>query len=112
MIASILPSTSMRRWIKPDEPRIKTLLKLEDQTLKASKYIWLKGPERFTDKQQRAPRFDDLRDQDLDTARVWSFKETFRAFFACETAEGGHLFFNQWYEDAIALGNTHLTKSR
>ena len=32
----------------------KTLLKLEDQTLKASKYIWLKGPERFTDKQQRA----------------------------------------------------------
>ena len=86
----------------------KTLLKIEDQTLKASKYIWLKGPERFTDKQRE--RFADLRDQDLETARVWSFKETFRTFFAYETAADGHLFFNQWYDDAIALGNKHLTQ--
>lgn len=86
----------------------KTLLKQEDATLKDSKYLWLKGPERFTEKQRN--RFADLRDQDLATAKVWSFKETFRAFFACPSAADGHLFFTQWYDAVVALGNKPLTK--
>jgi transposase len=86
----------------------KTLLKGDDGTLKASKYLWLKGPDRFTEAQR--DRFAGLRDLDLATAHVWSFKETFRAFFTCKTVEAGHLFFTQWYEEATALGNKHLTK--
>ncbi|MFZ4802917.1 MAG: ISL3 family transposase [Chlorobium sp.] len=86
----------------------KTLLQQDCTTLKNSKYLWLKGPDRFTDTQRE--RFADLRNQDLATAKVWSFKETFRSFFACKTVEDGHLFFTQWYKEAIALGNTHLTK--
>ena len=86
----------------------KTLLQQDCCTLKNSKYLWLKGPDHFTDTQRE--RFADLRDQDLATAKVWSFKETFRSFFACKTVEEGHLFFIRWYEDAVALGNTHLTK--
>jgi transposase len=86
----------------------KMLLKQEDTTLKDSKYLWLKGPERFTEKQQ--DRFAVLRDQDLATAKVWSFKETFRAFFSCPSASEGHLFFTQWYDEAVALGNKPLTK--
>ena len=86
----------------------KTLSKLDDTTLNNSKYLWLKDPERFTE-EQRA-RFDALRNQDLATAHVWSFKETFRAFFASKTVEDGHLFFTQWYDDAVACGNKHLTK--
>jgi len=86
----------------------KALLKQDCATLKHSKYLWLKGPDRFTDRQRE--RFDALRDQDLATAHVWSFKETFRAFFVCPTVEAGHLFFTQWYDEAIAYDNTHLTK--
>ena len=86
----------------------KTLLQQDCSTLKDSKYLWLKRPDRFTDTQRQ--RFADLRDQDLATAKVWSFKETFRSFFACKAVEEGRLFFAQWYEDALALGNTHLTK--
>ncbi|MCG7852229.1 MAG: ISL3 family transposase [Methanosarcinaceae archaeon] len=86
----------------------KTLLQQDCSTLKNSKYLWLKGPDNFTDTQRE--RFADLRDQDLATAKVWSFKETFRSFFACKTVDDGHLFFTQWYEDAVSLGNTHLTK--
>jgi len=86
----------------------KMLLQQDCSSLKNSKFLWLKGPDNFTDTQRE--RFADLRDQDLATAKVWSFKETFRSFFACKTVEDGHLFFTQWYEDAIALGNTHLTK--
>lgn len=86
----------------------KELLKSDCTTLKDSKYLWLKGPERFTDRQQE--RFAVLRDLDLATAHVWSFKETFRSFFACPTVEAGHLFFTQWYDEAVACSNTHLTK--
>jgi transposase len=86
----------------------KALLKQDCTTLKDSKYLWLKGPDRFTDRQRE--RFAALRDQDLATAHVWALKETFRSFFACPTAEAGHLFFAQWYDAALALGNTHLTK--
>ena len=86
----------------------KVLLKQKDSTLKESKYLWLKGTDRFTDAQRE--RFDALRDQDLATAKVWSFKETFRSFFTCPTAEDGNLFFTQWYSDAVALGNKPLSK--
>jgi len=86
----------------------KTLLKSECATLKDSKYLWLKGPENFTTRQEE--RFANLRDQDLATAHVWSFKETFRSFFTCPTVEAGQIFFTQWHEEAVALGNTHLTK--
>jgi transposase len=86
----------------------KALLKDHCTTLKDSKYLWLKGTNRFTAAQQE--RFATLRDQDLMTAKVWSFKETFRSFFTCATTEAGQLFFTQWYEHAVACGNTHLTK--
>ena len=86
----------------------KALLKQEDTTLKGSKYLWLKGPERFTETQRDS--FAALREQDLATAKVWSFKETSSSFFACPSASDGHLFFTQWYEEAVALGNKPLTK--
>jgi len=86
----------------------KRLSKHDDASLKDSKYLWLKGPDRFTVAQRE--RFAALRDLDLLTAKVWSFKETFRAFFACPTAEDGHLLFTQWYEEAMALGQKPLTK--
>jgi len=86
----------------------KMLLKLDCTTLKDSKYLWLKGPDRFTETQRE--RFAALRDQDLTTAHVWSFKESFRLFFQCATVDDGHLFFHQWAEAALALGNRHLTK--
>jgi transposase len=86
----------------------KELLKRKDTTLKDSKYIWLKGTDRFTESQRE--RFATLRDQDLETAKVWSFKETFRSFFTCPSVAEGHLFFTQWYDEAIKLGNKPLTK--
>lgn len=86
----------------------KALTKEDCATLKNSKYLWLKGPDRFTDTQRE--RFATLRDLDLATAHVWSMKETFRSFFTSPSVEAGHLFFTQWYDEAVALGNTHLTK--
>ena len=86
----------------------RTLLKNDRSTLKNSKYLWLKRTDNFTDAQSE--RFADLRELDLATAKVWSFKETFRCFFDCKTPEDGKLFFNNWHNEALALGSYHLTK--
>lgn len=86
----------------------KSLLKQNNSTLTSSKSLWLKKEVNLTNIQRE--RFESLRNQDLATAKVWSFKETFRSFFACKTLEAGRIFFNQWYQDVVTLGNRHITK--
>lgn len=86
----------------------RTLQKNDCSTLKNSKYLWLKRTDDFTNAQSE--RFAELREQDLATAKVWSFKETFRSFFDCKTIEEGKDFFSSWYNEALALGSYHLTK--
>jgi transposase len=86
----------------------RALTRRGDATLTASKYLWLSGPERFTPAQRE--RFEELRAQDLTTAAVWSFKETFRDFFHCRTASEAHLYFTMWYDAALRCGQRALTK--
>lgn len=86
----------------------RALRKEGTDTLNKSKYIWLKNPENHSTKQQEL--FDLLREKDLMTATVWSFKETFRDFYSCKTASEAELFFHMWYDSAIALAQTALTK--
>ena len=84
------------------------LSKREDGSLKRSKYLWLRAPERMTEKQCEA--FKRLKDLDLDTAKVCAFKESFRHFFQCKTVIEAQTFFFNWYEAALLLKNLHLTK--
>ena len=84
------------------------LAKREDSSLKRSKYLWLCAPEKMTEKQCKA--FERLMDLDLDTAKVWAFKESFRHFFQCNTVIEAQTFFFKWYEAALLLKNIHLTK--
>lgn len=86
----------------------KRLAKQEDTTLSRSKYLWLRSPETMTDKQKIA--FAVLSGLELETAKVWMFKENFRQFFSCHTEYGARSFFLRWYEAALVLNNTHLTK--
>lgn len=86
----------------------KKLLKIGDLTLSRSKWCWLRSPENLTDKQRGL--FGVLQSQDLETAKVWAFKEAFREFFGAGSVSEGEAFFSNWYEQALTLGNKHLTK--
>lgn len=86
----------------------KTLTQSKDTTLSRTKYIWLKSPENMTDTQKMT--FAALSGLELETAKVWAFKENFRAFFACHTEYGARSFFERWYDAALVLGNVHLNK--
>jgi transposase len=84
------------------------LYKMQDKTLLKTKYLWLKSEENLTDKQRIA--FESLKGLELETAKVWAFKENFRQFFACQTFYGAETFFHHWHEAAIALDNRHLSQ--
>ena len=86
----------------------KTLSKTEENPLSRSKYLWLKSPEAMTEKQKMT--FAALSGLELETAKVWMFKENFRQFFACHTEYGARLFFERWHEAALVLNNPPLTK--
>ena len=86
----------------------KELTKQKDDTLNKSKYLWLRSETNMTSKQRTA--LEALTGLELETAKVWAFKENFREFFQCKTEYGAISFFNTWYEAALALDNEHLTK--
>jgi len=89
-----------------DESR--ALAKKGSSPLVKSKWLWLRSPEKLTNKQRAL--FTALQSHDLETSKVWSFKEAFRDFFAAGSVPEGEAFFWNWYEQARALGNKHLTK--
>ncbi len=72
------------------------------------KWLWLRSPEKRTDKQRAL--FTALQSHDLEAGKVWTFKEAFRDFFSAGSVEEGEAFFWNWHEQAVALGNKHLTK--
>ena len=84
------------------------LTKEKDTRLGKTKYLWLRSAETLTDKQKTA--LDALTCLDLETAKVWAFKESFRGFFACPTRDQAATYFENWREGALALGNVHLTR--
>jgi transposase len=86
----------------------KRLSRQEDKTLAKTKYLWLRSEGSLRDKHQQA--LDQLTGLELETAKVWAFKECFRQFFDCQTEYGARVFFQNWYEAALALGNAPLNK--
>ncbi|MEM6699824.1 MAG: ISL3 family transposase [Bacteroidota bacterium] len=73
----------------------KKLGKQEDERLKKTRYIWLKDPEKLTDKQQVI--FDELvQDHTLNTVKSWELKENFKSFFDCQNKAQALQFFKDW----------------
>ena len=86
----------------------KALTKKHDTTLSRSKYLWLKSQDNLTESQNLT--FVELCGLELDTAKVWAFKDNLRQFYDNHTKYGANEFFKRWYTAALALGNVYLTK--
>jgi transposase len=94
-----------RTWAKSPETKSP---QQSPSPLVKTKWLWLRSPEKLTEKQRAL--FAALQTQDLQTSKVWSFKEAFRDFFEAKNVSEGEAFFANWYAQAMALGNSHLTK--
>lgn len=84
------------------------LCKEGSSPLAKSRYVWLKNPENLTDTQNAL--FLSLMEDNLITGKVWTMKDTFRDFFKCQKVKKAKAFFENWYERAVAIGATALTK--
>lgn len=84
------------------------LVKEGNSPLKKSKYVWLRNPDKLS--AEHKALFETLSQQDLETAKVWAFKEAFRSFFEIQDLDEARVFFSNWFDTALALGNHHLTK--
>ena len=87
----------------------KKLVTQKDNRLKGTKYLWLKNPINFTDKQQLT--IDQLmQDKTLETVKAWTLKEEFKDFFKSQTIQQATDFFNQWSTKIEQSKNTWLLK--
>lgn len=81
----------------------------KDEKLKGTKYLWLKNPDRFTDKQQQIHE-QLMKDKTLKTGIAWTLKEDFKTFFESTTVQQATNFFNHWVEKVKQSENTRLLK--
>jgi transposase len=75
------------------------LLAAGDDTLKNTRQLWLYGLENVPAK--HGPRFELVRELNLETARAWGIKEVFRSFWLCKSVKQAEKYFAQWYGWAI-----------
>ena len=77
------------------EPR--QLQEAGDDTLKGTRYLWLKG----TVPEDQQPAFSELLEMKLKTAKAWLYKDMFSEFWVEADALGGTTFFAKWYRSVI-----------
>lgn len=75
------------------------LLKKQDTRLTGTKYLWLRAPERWS--QKDGAEFEDLRHGGLKVAKAWGIKELFRHFWTRTDAFFAEKFFHHWLQEAI-----------
>ncbi|MDD3051230.1 MAG: ISL3 family transposase [Candidatus Cloacimonetes bacterium] len=82
------------------------LYKVDDNSLKHTKYLFLKNTENMTAKQSL--RFEEVKSMNLETCKAWAIKENFKEFFNCTTINKGKFFFNAWYNDVKESGLKYM----
>ena len=94
-----------------DKTRIsenRELVANSDDSLKRSKFLFLKNEENLTEKQ--AIRFQAIKESNLKTCRAWLIKENFKSFFKCTFVNEAKSYFSQWYIDVKESRLTNMIK--
>ena len=66
-----------------------------EETLTKTRYLWLKNPLNWTDRQRE--RFQTLTVDALKVGRAWAIKEAFADFWDYRYTGSAHKFFDRWY---------------
>lgn len=65
------------------------------ETLTKTKYLWLKNPKNWTERQRA--HFAELKVDTLKVGRAWAIKEAFAGFWDYHHAASARKFFDRWY---------------
>jgi len=66
-----------------------------EETLTKTRYLWLKNPNNFTERQRT--RFGSLKLDTLKVGRAWAIKEAFAEFWSYRYVGSARKFFDRWY---------------
>ena len=77
----------------------KDLLQLQIQSLAKTKWIWLKNPINWTEKEKDL--FEILIEGNFKVARAWEIKEQIKGLRFLQTIEDGKEYFEKWHKMAI-----------
>ena len=80
----------------------------KDKTVKGSKYIWLRRPERLTARQKE--RLSELSGRFGVLAEAYRLKESFRDFYEQPDQKSGRGFLKGWIADALQSGIAPIIK--
>lgn len=83
--------------VRRDEHRFRS--KAGDHRLAKTKFIWLTGQEKLSEKQQA--KLDEVFTKQLSTGKAWAFKELLRNLWTHATAADATDYFKHWYRRVI-----------
>lgn len=63
--------------------------------LKGTKFLWLKNPKNWSEKQQS--NFEMLRSEELKVSRAWAIRQSFNGFWDYWYRKPAEQYFRQWY---------------
>jgi transposase len=66
-----------------------------EEVLTKTRYLWLKNPKNFTERQRK--HFSELQLDTLKVGRAWAIKEAFAEFWSYRYAGPARKFFDRWY---------------
>jgi transposase len=66
-----------------------------NESLNKTKFLWIKNPENYTDKQRLA--FKDIKINLFKIGKAWQIKEAFRLFWEQGNQKEASLYFTKWY---------------
>ncbi len=91
---------------KTRKKEAKKLDKANDNSLKKTKYLFLKNQENMTENQFL--RFEKVKNINLETCKAWEIKENFKGFFTSNTINEGKFYFNGWLNDVRKSGLKYM----
>lgn len=80
-----------------------------DDSLKATKYLWLRNVENLTSASRKA--FSSLRSASLRTARAWAIKELLRQLWSYKSPRHARAFWKRWYNWASHSKLPHVIRA-
>lgn len=86
----------------------KELSRVDDTSLKNSKWIWLKKKENRTEKEKNL--FDTLVERNFEVGKAYAMKEQFKGIYSLKTIEEAENYFAEWYKLVIGSGMKPMIK--
>lgn len=84
------------------------LMKQNDERLKGTKYLWLRGMDHMSDENRM--ELDQLKTSSLKVAKAWQIKEMFLYFWTRRDKTYAKSYFEFWYKEAWETGLPEIQK--